>query len=218
MFLFNNNNSSSNNPFFVPSSSPQQILHNNKGSINKINSGSSSIPSGCPQGGCCCCGVVHVSETEFTSTEEETIDHEDSGFFPRESSDSGLLEEIVHRFMTKSKSTVPKNCDIMKTGTLQESLLPQPDHMFVSAPMNIEGFGTTTVPFDNHHHQGLPLPMESTNLNNGLINFNSNTNQAMSSVGIDQFIMDQSEWSIMQDIFQYPELLNSFAARMQSYA
>ncbi|XP_061356667.1 ethylene-responsive transcription factor ESR2-like [Gastrolobium bilobum] len=229
-------NSSSTKPCLVSSSSSAQQFYN-KGSSS---SSSSSIPSSptcscycssssfllpvsnCLQG-CCMVnsssgndnmnhsyGVINANRTEVS----ETI-NEDSEFFPREPTGSGLLEEIVHRFLPKSK---PKTNDCenkLKTETLSiTESFPQPisDHMPFSASQcyddtrmrlpKIEGFG---VSFD---HQGFPMQKFDT-----LNAFN--TMQAM-PMGENQFMMNHAECSIMEDIFQYPEIFNSFAARMQN--
>ncbi|KAL2318094.1 hypothetical protein Fmac_031970 [Flemingia macrophylla] len=87
-------------------------------------------------------GVFSLNEN-VTET-PETID-EDLGFFPRESSASGLLEEIVHKFLPKTK---PKN---RETSLEHETLsvtdpLPQPmyDHVDVSAS---RGYGDANMSF-----------------------------------------------------------------------
>ncbi|KAK7361221.1 hypothetical protein VNO77_03269 [Canavalia gladiata] len=207
MLLFRDFLNSSSNPCLVSSSSAQQF-HNKSatasGSLNSSYSSSSLLPvSHCLQA--CCVGNANMTSAVISNYETEVTEaiEEDSDFFPREPSDSGLLEEIVHKFLPKSK---PKNFETtLKTETLPvvESL-PQPvsDHMVVSdmrmrVPKN-EGFGAS---YDPSMHQ-------FDSLSGG---FNT-----MSMGSEDQFMNHVTECSIMENILQYPELFNSLAARMQN--
>lgn len=136
--------------------------------------------------------AVGASREEVT---DEGVE-EDSEFFPIEASDSGLLEEIVHKFMRKPKPKPETNLSV------REDSLPQQtsyDHTRTRLPV-AEGFG-----FGPH----------------GLNGFNLNSNTAhqagAASKGSDPFqMMNHADRAIMEDILRHPELFNSFAARMQN--
>ncbi|WVZ24550.1 hypothetical protein V8G54_003094 [Vigna mungo] len=135
---------------------------------------------------------------------------EDSDFFPRESSDSGLLEEIVHKFLPKSKPKV-------ETSTLSQSVpesVPQQifDHLVVSASKGcgdsrmrvpkVEGFGVC--------HDA---PMQQFEALSGF-----NAMHGMTSIQRDNQLMLNHipGFSSIEDYLQYSELFNSFATRMQN--
>ncbi|CAJ1940217.1 unnamed protein product [Sphenostylis stenocarpa] len=202
----------SSNPCLVSSSSSQQF-HNNKSSGSYVNSSSSSLSSSAATN--CLQGFSVGNTNNYNSTvsanhgaEVAEATEEDSDFFLRESSDSGLLEEIVYKFLPKSK---PK----METSTLPlPDSVPQPilDHMVVSASKGyadsrlrvpkVEGFG---VCYDS--------PIQQFEALSGF-----NAMQSMTSMERDnQFMMNHiAGCSNLEDYLQYPELFNSFAARMQN--
>ncbi|KAI9074117.1 hypothetical protein K1719_043888 [Acacia pycnantha] len=113
-------------------------------------------------------------------------DNEEFEFFPREHSDSGLLEEMVHKFLPKSKSAEVRN---MKEETLSLSTPhqmpppPQPVYQFESFQ---NGYGYSTG-------QGLPLRRD-----------------------LHLMMNEAAGYSIMEDIFQHAELLHEFVARIQN--
>lgn len=155
----------------------------------------------------------------------------DSEFFPRESSDSGLLEEIVHRFLPKTSK--PEQCESAQPktealslclSTPQSQLLPpQPvsgDHGAILASTSAlcydstitkkgvtknEDFGVCS------DHRGFFPMQQFDSFNSG-----NNTAQAIPLRNGHHLMMSDAEYSIFGDIFQYPELLNEFAARMQN--
>lgn len=150
---------------------------------------------------------------------------EESEFFPREPSDSGLLEEIVHRFLPKSKPDLletPQKAEALSLSMSTPQLLPsQPvsDHDMLVSPTALcydhitqrevtktEGFGVSL------DYQGFPM-QQFDGFHDGYI-----TPKAMPlrNVNDHHLMMSEAECSIMGDIFQYPELLNEFAARMQN--
>lgn len=115
--------------------------------------------------------VVSANGTEVA----EAIDIEGSEFFPLESSDSGLLEEVVHKFLKKSKPVSKISETKLKSETLSvpESFhQPLSDNMLVSATKNDE-FGVSSD--------------YQMNALNGI-----NTMQAMPLVN-DQFMMNHAE-------------------------
>ncbi|XP_061372724.1 ethylene-responsive transcription factor ESR2-like [Gastrolobium bilobum] len=213
MLLFRDYLNSSNNHSLVSSSSSSS-------SQQFYDKGSSSIPS---YSACCSslmnsCGGNDISVSGSSSfkmnangTKIAEADDEDFEFFPTEPSDSGLLEEIVSRFLPKSKPKKCKSPQKTETFCIPESVPPPAyDHMLVSAAqcydetkkgfLKNEGFGVSC------DYQGFPMQQFD--------NFNGfNTVQAM-PLGNEQVMMTEN--SIIDDIFQYPELLNAFAVRMQN--
>ncbi|XP_027348607.1 ethylene-responsive transcription factor ESR2-like [Abrus precatorius] len=209
-------NSSSNS--CLVSSSPVPQFHNkaSNGSFNSSSSTSSLLlpVSACFQG-CCVGNGNNISGVVGANHKTEVLDtiEDDSGFFPRESSDSGLLEEIVHKFLPKSR---PRNCETtLKTETLSvHESLPQPisDHMVVSATRFYDD-QRTRVPKIESYGISYDPPMQQFENYNG---FNT-IQQAMSMGSDEKFMMNHiAECSFMEDVLQYPEFFNSLAARMQN--
>ncbi|CAK8561878.1 unnamed protein product [Lathyrus sativus] len=132
----------------------------------------------------------------------ENVIEEDSDFFPRES--SGLLEEIVHKFMKTSKTT--NNENKMKTETFARSVSQPIISRHHNTVPEKEGFGSVSL--DQVQHQGFPM-QQFESFDNG---FNFNNNVAM-FVGENHHA---AECSIMEDVLYYPELFHSFATRMQN--
>lgn len=155
----------------------------------------------------------HDGTTKSINTEAAYDD--DFEFFPREASGSGLLEEIVHKFLPKSKPNKDDSITTTTTTTLPE-LPPQP----VSHPM----FVSNTQCYYNHNdnstdqsfdvsfdRQGfLPQLQQQLDILNG---FNSVQDMPF---GNDQWMMDDAEISITQDIARYQEFFNTFAANIQN--
>lgn len=196
------------------------LLNSYGGGADSNSSGSSSVKMNNHD---TCVGVVEdTNGNKITETDDE--ENEEFEFF--KPSDSGLLEEIVHRFLPKSK---PKKRDI--TPPKPESfcnaeLFPPPvsssdNHVLLSTaqcydekkkgfPEN-HGFGYVSL----DEHQGFPMQQFDT-LNNG---FSFNAVEAVPPLmGNDQQVMMNHAGynSTMEDIFQYPDLLNAFAVRMQN--
>ncbi|XP_057444845.1 ethylene-responsive transcription factor ESR2-like [Lotus japonicus] len=213
MLLFRDFVNSSSNPSLV-ASSPKYFYEE----ISYKKASSSSVPSCCASScncfsGCSCCmmnshgsmganSLVGSSSSSCSSLTMNTsnnnpkiaeADYEDSEFFPRESSDSGLLEEVVQRFLPKSKPKVESLCN---TETM--------DEMKKGLPKK-ESFSDCS-----NHHQG--FGMQQFDTLNGY-----NTLHGMPVGSAQQFMMNNAEsYSIMEDVYQYPELLNAFALRMQN--
>ncbi|TKY69919.1 hypothetical protein E2542_SST06203 [Spatholobus suberectus] len=124
-----------------------------------------------------------------------------SGFFSRESSDSGLLEEIVNKFLPNKCQSLPK---MEGFSNPQESLpsLFSDQALTSTAQKGFPKNESLGVSFD---HQG--FPMQQFDRLNGV--------QAM-ALGNEQTTMNHAENFIVEDVFQYPELLNAFAIRMQN--
>ncbi|KAG2708140.1 hypothetical protein I3843_05G162300 [Carya illinoinensis] len=140
---------------------------------------------------------------------------DDSEFFPTESSDSGLLDAVIHRFFPKPSS---KKYDCPKTQTCTVETTPtQIDG--VSFPQSLdamrkgmknENFGS---PFDQY--QGVSQPFENLN---GIktealgprpsMPFSYEMPSVNLQVAGTEFMLD--------DFLQYPELFSAFAARVQN--
>ncbi|XP_028769385.1 ethylene-responsive transcription factor ESR1-like [Neltuma alba] len=208
------------------SSSNNMIMHPDvlDPSVVAFSSSSSACPTCTCLRGCCLmnssggantvssstCGSASFSTTAthhngITKSDFEADD--ESAFFPREVSDSGLLEEIVHKFMLTSK---PKKFE--PPPELPPQPQPQPqyqsvpdDPRFVSASQRYyetkkEGFG---VHLDD---QGF-LPMQQQ--------FEGFDEQAM-RFGNSHQLMNHADFSITQDLVRYQEILNTFAASVQN--
>ncbi|KAI9074125.1 hypothetical protein K1719_017188 [Acacia pycnantha] len=219
MFLFREYlNSASNNPSLVPSAQQFYNPGNNNITCSCSGSSSSSVP------GCC---VVNSAGGDMENSKITTeADNEEFEFFPREHPDSGLLEEIVHKFLPKSKPAEVR----MKEETLSLStpqLLPPPqpvyDHgMFPSATsLSYESLRNKEVTKaedyynngSNYDHQGFSM-QQFESFQNG---YGYSTGKGL-PLRSDLHLMmnDAAGYSIMEDIFQYPELLNEFVARIQN--
>ncbi|CAJ1931353.1 unnamed protein product [Sphenostylis stenocarpa] len=215
-------NSSSNNPSLLSSSTHNfhdQLYNKGASNISSLPSVSSSssplTPSYSVNTSFEGSSSVNVKTLCGTNLTEQGDDDCGSGFFSRESSDSGLLEEIVNKFLPKTK---PNKCDSLPKMEFfrnpQESVLPSliSESTVVSTAQchddtkkgfqKNESFG---VSFD---HQG--FPMQKFNSFNG---FNSVQGMAL---GNEQTMANHAENCIVEDVFQYQELLNSFAIRMQN--
>ncbi|KAF1873355.1 hypothetical protein Lal_00027393 [Lupinus albus] len=158
------------------------------------------------------CGAVQNSYGYKTKIEADD-ENEDLEFY-----DSGLLEEIVHKFLPKSRA---KKCETPQK--ILETNFCNPvcsDNVFLSSapcykemkselPRN-NGLGGVAS-FD--YHQGYPMKQFGTFDNE----FNVNAVQAVPPIGNEQVMMNHAGYtSIMEDTLQYPDFLNVFAFRMQN--
>lgn len=208
---FISSSSSSSNPSLV---SPQ-AFYNQFPYVKGSSSSSCSLVSNNP------CNETNISSAGFTGSAcmnqtSSTQSEDDSDFFQIESSDSGLLEEVIHRFFPKPSSTKTKkhceaqtlavtNCSDMSGGAAQsfghdmknigmmKSSSEHVGHCFGYQGVQQQQLGNftamnvpQTMPFHNNE-----LPM-----NHHL------------QLGQDS-IMDV-------DVFQYPEFVSAFAARLQN--
>ncbi|OIV94493.1 hypothetical protein TanjilG_25555 [Lupinus angustifolius] len=128
---------------------------------------------------------------------------------------SGLLEDIVHKFLPKSKS---KKCETPQkiseanfyntvcSDNVFLNSAPCYDEMIGLLPKN-DGFGGESS-FD--YYQDFPMQQFGT-FNNG---FNIDAGQIVPPNGNEQLMMNDEDYSsIMEDIFQYPDFVNDFALR-----
>ncbi|KAE9596991.1 hypothetical protein Lal_00007654 [Lupinus albus] len=158
------------------------------------------------------CGVVeNCYDNKAAVADDENDD--------LEISDSGLLEDIVHKFLPKSKAkkieTPEKITDtnFRNPACSDNMFLPNTqcyEEMTREIPMNNDFGGVSSF----EYRQGFPMQQFGT-FNNG---FNVNAVHSVPPLGNDQVMMNHTEYSttIMEDVFQYPEFLNSFALRMQN--
>ncbi|KAL5100619.1 hypothetical protein RYX36_004946 [Vicia faba] len=215
-------NSSNSNSSFV-SSSPQNHFHdnfsysyNNNNNIgNSSTSSTSSSASGCGSTflpGCClvnsCGGGVNSNNMNSTFVGLDSINaskisaDEDNEFFPKESSDSGLLEEIVNRFLPKPKQEM-KNEGFGKTFC---------DPFVPAAPVYDH---TLEIKKGLQKNDFLGGGFDQNDFNmQQFENFNNGFNSTFQSVpyGNEQVMVNRAENSV----FQYQEFLNAFALRMQN--
>lgn len=137
-------------------------------------------------------------------------------FFPSEpSEDSGLLEEIIRRFFPKTST---KRCNPAKAPNYNEesgsaaavaaaAAAPQlsVNHMLHEGWKSLDQNDRLGYYFDR---QGVPHQLENFNGSNGSQGVPVHTQLPMNY----QAALDP----MMDDIFQYPELLNVISARMQN--
>ncbi|KAK2374259.1 ethylene-responsive transcription factor ERF086 [Trifolium repens] len=143
-------------------------------------------------------GAVDVNNGNIVTSADE-----DSDFFPKESSDSGLLEEIVSKFLPKPKQEI-KTGILPKTGSLSDpfvSTAPVYDHMLEMkkgiTKNEFLGVGYAQNGFNMQQYE---------NFNNGFSNFQS------VPVGNEQIMVNHAE----NYVIQYQEFLDAFALRMQN--
>ncbi|XP_058772283.1 ethylene-responsive transcription factor ESR2-like [Vicia villosa] len=209
-------NSSNSNSSFV-SSSPQNHFHDNFSYSynNNNNIGNSSTSSTSSSGStflpsCCMvnsCGGGVNSNNNMNSTfvgldGSKTSAEEGNEFFPKESSDSGLLEEIVNRFLPKPKQEI-KNEGLGKT-------FYDP---FVSAAPVYDHTLEMKKGIQKNDFLGGGFDQSDFNMQQ-FENFNNGFHSSFQSVpfGNEQVMVNHAENSG----FQYQELLNAFALRMQN--
>ncbi|GMY26316.1 ethylene-responsive transcription factor ESR2-like [Fagus crenata] len=140
-----------------------------------------------------------------------------SEFFPKEPSDSGLLEEVIHGFFPKpsSKKSDPpeiQTCNVETNPPLVSDMSVAPSLEYgMRRGIKNEHFGCS---FD---YQGVPvLPQQFENFN-GFKNELFGP-QATVPYGYEMPAMNLQVGpdTMLDDIFQYPELMSAFAARVQN--
>ena len=145
----------------------------------------------------------HLAGSNGTSQGDEM------DFFPSEPSDSGLLEEIISRFFPK---TTTKRCHPVKTlncneGSVTAAAAPQlsVNHMFHDGRRGLDQNDRVGCYSDC---QGVPHQFG---------NFNgSSVSQAIPVHNQLPMNFHSAPDSMLDDILQYPELLNVISARMQN--
>ncbi|XP_054808287.1 ethylene-responsive transcription factor ESR2-like [Prosopis cineraria] len=208
MFLFRDYLDSASNPSLVTSADQQFYNPVTKVICSCSGASSTSLPPCSSVLDCC---VVNSAGGDVENTKIAEAANEDFEFFPREPSDSGLLEEIVHRFLPKSKPNQQPE-DRVKEDTLSLStpqLVPsQPAYdrgMFTpTASLNHESLRNKEVTKAEDYNassdqQGYYIMPQFDSFQNGY-----NTGQGLPL----HLMMKDAGYSIMEDIFQYPELLN----------
>ncbi|MED6113600.1 Estrogen receptor [Stylosanthes scabra] len=169
--------------------------------------------SSCCFNGNCCGGGGSNNGTAAGVEEEESL----LELFPRESSDSGLLEEIVQRFLPKSKTLPSKNCDT----TLKLKAEAPP----VSFPQQqLATFIPSSSSTTSHYHQGydddrkmmMMRGFDHQNFPIQQFDYGFNPIHHHGSMGNEQLMMMNPTTTMLEDAFQYQQLFNAFAARMQN--
>ncbi|KAG5059219.1 hypothetical protein JHK87_000248 [Glycine soja] len=190
-------------------------------SLPGVSSSSSSlVPCYSVNNSCGGSSSVKMNTHCGTNFSEKGDDGDGSGFFSRESSDSGLLEEIVNKFLPKTKPNKCESLPKMETfrNPQEESLLLPPlvsESTLVSTAQECyddvtkKGFlKNDSLGVFSSDHQG--FPMQQFDAFNGFSSV-----QAM-ALGNEQIMMNHAENCVVEDVFQYHELLNAFAIRMQN--
>ncbi|RDY01111.1 Ethylene-responsive transcription factor ESR2, partial [Mucuna pruriens] len=199
-------NSSSNPSLLSPPHHYQDQFYNKSTSFSSFPMVSSLAPCyslNNSSGGSSSMNTLPTCGTNFT---EKAYDDAGSGFFSRESSDSGLLEEIVNKFLPKTK---PNKCE----STPKMESFRNPEVSLVSEPTLIstaQFYNNTKKGFPKNEsfgvsldHQGFPMQQLDT--------FNGFDSVQGVSLGNELTMMNHAENCIVEDVFQYQELLNAFA-------
>ncbi|KDP26697.1 hypothetical protein JCGZ_17855 [Jatropha curcas] len=166
--------------------------------------------------------LVNFSDSSFAGSSSlpvvENKDNNDNNscgtdymeFFPQEPSDSGLLQEIIQGFFPKSSSSTDKvdsaaknsmNCSAKSmVAPLSENHRMENSHLVKNEQLGLY--------FENFH--GGQAHFE---------NFNGVNNSHMvpySNGLMPENLHQMGPESILDDIFQYPDLMKAFAARIQN--
>ncbi|MED6109109.1 Estrogen receptor [Stylosanthes scabra] len=165
--------------------------------------------SSCCFNGNCCGGGGGGSNNNGTG---EGVEEEESllELFPRESSDSGLLEEIVQRFLPKSK-TLPtnKNCDT----TLKLKAEAPPLSFPQQQQQQQQGYdGDSRMMIRGFDHQNFPMQQ----FDYGFNPIHHHGSSMGMPLGNEHQLMMMNPTTMLEDAFQYQQLFNAFAARMQN--
>ncbi|KAK7407219.1 hypothetical protein VNO78_08942 [Psophocarpus tetragonolobus] len=225
MLLFRDLIHSSSNPSLLSSSTHNfhdQFYHKGTSTASSFSSlpcVSSSSLTPCYSMNNSCGGSSSVTMNSLCGTNfTEKGDDEGDGFFSRESSDSGLLQEIVNKFLPKTKPIKCVSLPKMENfrNPQEEALLPSlvSESTLVSTA---QCYDETTKGFPKNEslgvfssdHQGFSMQQFDI-YNNGF-----NSVQSM-TLGNEPFMINHAENCVAEDVFQYQELLNAFAIRMQN--
>lgn len=225
--------------FFSPqtlySADYNQFSHNTNGS-SSISTTSSSISTTNHQN----LDQVNTKTTVITTAQPD--DEDCSEFFPKEPSDSGLLEEVIQRFFPKPSSK--KKCESsMESSTITSSTSSNPamssssyDHDRINMSA-IQSMGMKNNEHNDHlgnlcfDYQGQGHVSQSAqfgNLNNigmnhqyvssqAVVPFSTNDHHNHLPMNFHQFAASAAQDSMLLDeIFQFPEFVSAFAARIQN--
>ncbi|KAI4314395.1 hypothetical protein L6164_027308 [Bauhinia variegata] len=222
-------NSSSSNTSLISSLKPfhEQLPYTNGISSSSppstccscsCSSASSSLPISSGFSACCTVNpynsavgsssnMLNRSDQNRETKNSETDD--DSEFFPREPSGSGLLEEVVNRFFSKSKEgeTSPPKAEALFNS---ESLPPLPaSDMFVPTTQSYDETRwrfTTDEPFVVSLEQQ-DFPMQQ------LDGFNPTQAMPFGSIHDQLMLTSDLDYSLVGDVFQGSEFLTSFCSQ-----
>ncbi|CAL0331536.1 unnamed protein product [Lupinus luteus] len=197
---YNRNPSSSLNmpPFsdFLNTSSDHQFRNYNNvtsSSTPFVNSYFSSVGADCHNN--TCAGVENFYGNKTAEANDESVSSEFSG--------SGLLEDIVHKFLTKSKSEKCENPQKVPEANFYNTVCsdnvflnsaPCHDEMISLLPEN-DGFGGE---YSTDYYQDFHMQQFGT-FNDG---FNADAGQTVPPIGNEEFMVSNADYSsIMEDIF-----------------
>lgn len=162
-----------------------------------------------------------------------------SEFFPKEPSDSGLLEEVIQRFFPKpsSKETTTTTTTTTTSSSIIDPLMSSLSHdhqVSVNIPASHFDGARMGMKNENHHlgfcsdyqgHHVVPQPQFGNLTNNGT-NLHHHHHREMSQAVVpysnDVVPMNFHQLAAAQDsmlldeIFQFPEFVTAFAARIQN--
>ncbi|XVF43909.1 hypothetical protein PTKIN_Ptkin02bG0079300 [Pterospermum kingtungense] len=134
----------------------------------------------------------------------------DMEFFPQEPSDSGLLQEIIQGFLPKPTSKKSDDCTRISNCT-QDSPVPPVTEMSFSQTLSVlqKEIKHENLGFHIDYHQRVPQKFESFNGINGsqVMPFGNESPVYYPQLGQD---------CMMDDVFQYPDFMGAFAARVQN--
>ncbi|KAL5759939.1 hypothetical protein ACOSQ2_018777 [Xanthoceras sorbifolium] len=146
-----------------------------------------------------------------TKAAAATTQGDDLEFFPQEPSDSGLLQEIIQGFFPKPSSKRSEASSKTSNYTQESVVGPVSD---ISTRQSLDGLkrGIKNENIDFYFDfQGGPQQFES---------FNEVTGSQATTVYRNDLPLNLQVGvgpdSVMDDIFQYPELMGAFAARVQN--
>ncbi|PON99058.1 AP2/ERF transcription factor [Trema orientale] len=157
--------------------------------------------------------------TSTTTTTTQVTDHDLESFFPSEESDSGLLEEVIQRFFPKSSSSSQKYPNHESSSgdytNIYDPVMSSENMSTIQTGSKNGNMGSCS--FD--YQTPINVPHGSFNgLNNTTTTAVSQTvpfgNHDVLAMNFHQLGQDQS--MLLDDIFQFPEFVNAFAARIQN--
>lgn len=132
----------------------------------------------------------------------------DSEFIPKEPSDSGLLEEIIHGFFPKPKA---------------QNSQPSNDTSSIVSETNFthsyDGYKRSHDDDELLQQAGFTYSCQTGPAQFGNLNHSYGTSEEMTFVNglpMNMQMGMESGNSMMENLFQYPEFLNAFAAKMQN--
>ena len=137
-----------------------------------------------------------------TSTTSQIPDYDLESFFPKEESDSGLLEEVIQRFFPKPSSKKDYS------ESPKSSVEPN-----INISVKNDNMGGSC---NDYQSPSITVPVQQLGNFNGMNNNLSQTVPFGNHDGAMTFHQLGQESMLMDDIFQFPEFVTAFAARIQN--